>query len=249
MAATIKSMVRKNRERLAALEARLGYRFKEPALLQRALIHSSFAFEQGLAGQDNETLEFLGDAVLDLAVGLLLFQRYPRLREGELTRLRAALVNEAGLARMARDIGLGETIFLGKGEDATRGRQKPSILSGSYEALIGAVFLDCGYDATAALVENFFAPLIKGHEKDLLAADPKSRLQEKIQEQYNQAPTYSVEQEEGPAHDRQFTVAVRFQGQVLASGRAGSKKEAEQQAAAAALRDLARLLPALGRDG
>ncbi|MCF6290096.1 MAG: ribonuclease III [Desulfobacterales bacterium] len=249
MAATIQTMARKNRQRLAALEARLDYRFKEPILLQRALIHSSFAFEQGMAGQDNETLEFLGDAVLDLAVGLLLFQKYPKLKEGELTRLRAALVNEAGLAGMARGIGLGETIFLGKGEDATSGRQKPSILSGSYEALIGAIFLDSGYDTTAALVERFFAPLIKGRKEDLLVADAKSRLQEKIQEQYNEAPTYSVEKEEGPAHDRQFTVAVRFQGQVLASGRAGSKKEAEQQAAAAALQDLDRLLPAVAKTG
>ena len=249
MAATIETMTRKNRERLVALEARLDYRFKERTYLQRALIHSSFAFEQGMAGQDNETLEFLGDAVLDLAVGLLLFQKYPKLREGELTRFRAALVNEASLARMARGIGLGETIFLGKGENATSGRQKSSILSGSYEALIGAIFLDSGYDTTAALVEHFFAPLIKGHKEDLLVADAKSRLQEKIQEQYNEAPTYSVEKEEGPAHDRQFTVAVRFQGQVLASGRARSKKEAEQQAAAAALQDLDSLLPAAGKTG
>jgi len=164
------------------------------------------------------------------------------LKEGDLTRLRAALVNEGGLAGMARNIGLGDVLFLGKGEDASSGRQKPSILSGSYEALIGAIFLDCGYDTTAALVERFFAPLIEGRKEDLLVADAKSRLQEMIQEQYNEAPTYCVEKEEGPAHDRQFTVAVRFQDRVLASGRARSKKEAEQQAAAVALQDLDRLL-------
>ncbi len=243
MAVTLTTLIEEKKDQLDNLEKRIGHHFKNRALLMRALIHSSFAFEKGEMGTDNETLEFLGDAVLDLVVGALLILRYPQLKEGELTRLRAALVNEGGLAGLAREISLGEDICLGKGEDATLGREKPSILSGSYEALIGAVFLDAGYDATAQLVEKIFAGRITGRHEILLAVDAKSRLQEKVQERFNEAPTYTVEKEEGPAHSRIFTVAVRFRENILAQGRASNKKEAEQQAATAALANLEQLLP------
>jgi ribonuclease-3 len=185
MALDIDSLVRQNKSRLAELEKSLGYRFTDLRLLQRALVHASFAFEQVKGGKDNETLEFLGDAVLDLVIGHMLCQRYAKMREGELTRLRASLVNEQYLAKMAREIDLGDYLALGRGEEASNGRSKPSILSCAYEAVIGAIFEDGGYQAVAELVEGFFLPAIDGKMHDLLLADAKSRLQELLQEKHN----------------------------------------------------------------
>ncbi len=239
---SLDSLVRQNKESLAEFEQIIGYRFTDLRLLQKALIHSSFAFEQSQAGNDNETLEFLGDAVLDLTVGHVLFQSYPRLREGELTRLRSSLVNETYLAAMARDIDLGKYLSLGKGEEATCGRNKSSILSCAYEAVIGAIFEDGGYETVNAVVARFFVPAIDSKKEELLMADAKSRLQEALQEKFNEAPSYRLDQEEGPSHQKVFTVSVVFQGQDLAAGTAGSKKEAEQRAAATALDDLDHLL-------
>jgi ribonuclease-3 len=224
--------------RLAALSQKLGYTFRDPTLLFRALVHSSYAFEQGEPGQDNEILEFVGDAVLDLAVGCILIKRYPLMKEGELTRLRAALVNETNLAAMATRLELGTYLYLGKGEDASQGRQKPSILSGTYEAVLGAMFQDSGYESTADFLEKEFIPVLKGKKELLLLSDAKSILQEKLQEAHNQAPTYTLLKEEGPAHDKRFTVAVMFRELSLGTGTAKSKKEAEQLAAAEALRTI-----------
>lgn len=238
MGMDIDSLVRVNKELLSLLEQTIGYRFTDLRLLQRALIHSSYAFEQAQAGKDNENLEFIGDAVLDLVVGHILFHRYPTMREGELTRLRASLVNENHLAKMARALELGTYLSLGKGEDASNGRAKPSILSCAYEALIGAVFEDGGYRTVCQLIERFFLPEIEGKKEELLLADAKSRLQEALQEKFNEAPTYRVDAEEGPSHQKIFTIAVCFREQVLASGKAGSKKEAEQRAASSALENL-----------
>lgn len=230
----IDSLVRVNKAELSNLEKQLGYRFTDLRLLQLALIHSSFAFEQGYA-DNNEKLEFLGDAVLDLVIGHHLFGRYPSMREGELTRLRASLVNEHHLAKMARDINLGQYLALGKGEDASQGRGKPSILSCAYEAVVGAVFEDGGYRTVDELVQRFFLPEIEGKKEELLIADAKSRLQEKLQEKFNEAPSYRIDAENGPAHQKMFTVAVVFREEVLGTGVAGSKKEAEQRAASTAL--------------
>ena len=235
MATDIDSLVRINKEELSRLEKTLGYRFTDLRLLQTAVIHSSYAFEQGLEGNNNERLEFLGDAVLDLVIGHILFHRYAKLHEGELTKLRASLVNEQHLAKMARDIDLGKYLALGKGEDSSQGRGKSSILSCAYEAVVGAVFEDGGYQAVVDCVTGFFVPDIEAKKEDLLIADAKSRLQEVLQEKYNEAPTYKIEAEEGPSHQKLFTVAVIFKAQTLATGQAGSKKEAEQRAAAAAL--------------
>ena len=145
MSMDIDSLVRVNKEELSRLEKSLGYRFTDLRLLQKALVHSSFAFEQSQGGKDNEKLEFIGDAVLDLVIGHILFRRDQEMREGELTKLRAALVNEHHLAKMARDLDLGKYLALGKGEDASHGRSKSSILSCAYEAVIGAIFGDGGY--------------------------------------------------------------------------------------------------------
>ena len=235
---TLEELTINNRQQLNRLEKQLGYAFKDPSLLQRGLIHSSFAFEQIEAGQNNETLEFLGDAVLDLTVGITLYHEFADMKEGELTRMRSALVKEENLARMAKEINLGDFVMLGKGEEASRGRNKPSILSCAYEAVVGAIFLDGGYESASDFVSRQFKPLLAEKKESMLLGDAKSVLQEKIQEKFNQAPTYVVDHEEGPAHDKKFTVAVRFNDKVLGAGTARSKKEAEQQAAAAALADI-----------
>lgn len=235
---TLDILIQENQQSLDALQKKLGYTFKDPRHLQRALIHSSFSFEQGETfAKDNETLEFLGDAVLDLTVGFALFKCFPDMTEGELTKLRAALVNESHLFLMADEVGLGEHLFLGKGEEQSKGRQKTSILANTYEAVVGAIFLDTGYDAVAQFVESHFVPWFDKRKKNLLFADSKSALQEAFQEKYGEAPAYFLEREEGPDHDKRFFVTVRFRDKVLASGSAGSKKEAEQKAAADALRN------------
>ena len=238
MGTTLHALIQDNEESLQILQDRIGYQFDDIKLLQLSLIHSSFAFERLDRGRHNETQEFLGDAVLDLTVGYVLFKRFPEMREGKLTRIRSALVNETGLAGMARDIDLGKHLLLGKGENASHGREKSSILSCAYEALAGALFLDGGYDEALRFVQRFFGPLIDKRQAKLMLSDAKSSLQEILQEQYNEGPKYVIEAEDGPAHARIFTVSVQFHDQILGTGQAGSKKEAEQQAAGAALEKL-----------
>lgn len=235
MSVTIETLILNNRALLAELQEKIKYRFKDIRLLQLALVHSSFAFERMKDGRHNETQEFLGDAVLDLAVGFLLFTRFPDMREGNLTRLRASMVNETSLAEMAQEIDLGAYLLLGHGEEASGGRKKPSILSGAYEAMVGAIYLDGGYDVAMTFVRRWFEPLVDDRRKTLAVADAKSALQEKLQEKYNAGPEYQLDHEEGPAHARIFTISVFFQGETLGTGRASSKKEAEQKAARKAL--------------
>jgi ribonuclease-3 len=239
MAMDIETLVRRNKEDLAGLEQLLGYRFTDLRLLQKALIHSSFAFEQAQIDNNNEILEFLGDAVLDLVIGHTLCVRFPEMREGELTRLRSSLVNETHLAVMARELALGDFLCLGKGEDASNGRNKSSILSCAYEALIGAIFEDSDYPTVQSLIARFFIPAMAAKKEELLMADAKSRLQEALQEKFNEAPSYRIDLEEGPSHQKVFTVSVLFKGDALGTGTGGSKKEAEQRAAAATLEMLA----------
>ncbi len=238
MATTLHALIQDNTQSLQLLQQRIGYQFTDLTLLQVALIHSSFAFERLDGGRHNETQEFLGDAVLDLAVGYILFKRFPQMREGKLTRIRSGLVNETGLAERAREINLGSHLLLGKGEDVSGGREKSSILSCAYEALVGALFLDGGYDKALLFVERFFLPLIDQRQQQLVLTDAKSGLQELLQERYNEGPHYVLDREEGPAHAKTFTVSVRFRDQILGTGRAGNKKEAEQKAAGVALQKL-----------
>ena len=235
MSLNIDDLVNKNKKILTEFEQLIGYRFTDLRLLQNALIHSSFAFEQAQVDKDNEILEFVGDAVLDLVIGFTLCKRYPDMKEGELTRLRASLVNETHLAVMARSVELGKFLCLGKGEESSNGRNKPSILSCAFEAVVGAVFEDGGYRAAAELVQDLFGKKIDNKKEDLLLADAKSRLQEELQNKYNEAPAYRLDNEEGPSHKKVFSVSVVFRDEVLGTGTAGSKKEAEQRAAAAAL--------------
>ncbi len=238
MGTTLAALIQDNEEGLQELQERIGYHFRDLQLLQLSLVHSSFAFERLEDGRHNETQEFLGDAVLDLTVGFILFTRFPEMREGKLTRIRSALVNEYGLADRAREIDLGKHLLLGKGENASSGRDKSSILSCAFEALVGALFLDGGYDQALAFVRRFFEPHIDAHQEQLVSSDAKSSLQELLQERFNEGPEYVLMEEEGPAHARIFSVAVNFQGEELGSGKASSKKEAEQQAARTALEHL-----------
>jgi len=240
MIVTINNLTRDNEDNLARLEGRLGYSFSDRTLLLQALIHSSWAAENSLpAVKNNERLEFLGDAVLDLAVGAALYNRFVEMREGDLSRLRSGLVNAAHLALMAGELALGEFLFLGKGEDSSQGREKPSILACSYEAVVGAIFLDGGHVAAESFVEKHFSSHLDTGKEVMLRRDAKSCLQEESQERFNVTPVYRLENEEGPDHAKFFTVSVRIGEQVLANGSGPSKKEAEQQAAAMALRDFA----------
>jgi ribonuclease III len=217
------------------IEQKLGYQFQSKELLAEALRHSSYVNEQPESDlRDNERLEFLGDAVLNLIVGHLLMERYPQMREGELSRTRANLVNETQLATMARAIGLGSVLQLGKGEIQTDGMEKNSILAGAYEALIAALYLDSGYKATYSIIEKNFLPIIDQVQSANDSLDYKSRLQEWVQEKHSAIPYYKVIDEKGPDHDKTFWVSVKVFG-IEAQGRGKNKKAAEQDAARKAL--------------
>jgi len=221
--------------RCAELEARLGHAFRNAALCETALTHTSWVNEAGQPERsDNERLEFLGDAVLDLVVSDLLMRRFPDRREGDLSRARAALVSEPGLAQVAVALELGRFILLGKGEERTGGRGRPSILANALEALMGAIYIDAGFDAAAAVASRLFESRIE--EVDQHARlDYKSRLQERAQALWQTAPVYEVVAEEGPDHDKRFEVALSLAGRPYGRAIGRSKKEAEQGAAAAAL--------------
>jgi ribonuclease-3 len=228
---------------LNELQAALCYRFQQPQLLVQALVHRSFVNENAsCAWSDNETLEFLGDAVLGLAVSQLLWRRYPDYNEGDLSRLRSAIVNEKELARVARELDLGGYMYLGKGEESTGGRDKPSLLANTLEAVLAAVFLDGGLEMVDAIVERFFGGYLsigmQEHPLDVLDKDYKTQLQEFTQSHFKITPLYLLEEEEGPDHDKVFTMSVAVLEQIVARGTGKSKKAAQQQAAKRALERL-----------
>jgi len=217
---------------------RLGHAFAEPGLLEQALTHKSFRNENPeQASGDNERFEFLGDAVLDLVLSELLMGRFSIDQEGSLSKKRASLVNEEQLAELARETGIDVHLRLGKGERRTGGLQKPRILASAFEAVLGAVFIDRGYPAAREVVTRLFEPRLAafGPGAADFARDFKTRLQELAQEKYRQTPTYHVEREAGPDHDKTFEVAVRLDARRLAMGQGRSKKSAEQEAARLAL--------------
>jgi len=204
-----------------------------------ALTHRSFINESSEPGlQDNERLEFLGDAVLDLCVSDLLMKKYPDHNEGRLSRLRSLLVNEYPLAEMGRKFSLGEYLRLGKGEESSGGRKKNSILSNAFEAVVAAVYLDSGFDRISAILEKLFEPLLLQNADDLLFRDFKTQLQEVSQELFKTIPKYSIMDEYGPDHDKTFVVQLGIANRIRTSGMGKSKKEAEQEAARRALEEL-----------
>ena len=214
-------------ELLTALNVRLS-----ADMLKRALTHRSFAYENG-GLPTNERMEFLGDSVLSLIVTDALFRDFPDLPEGHLAKLRAAVVNMNALAAVARGLHLGDYIYLGKGEEGTGGRDKSSILADTLEAVIGAVYLDCGLPAADALVHRLFDPVIARSARLGAALDWKTSLQELTAAEMLGVPEYHVE-ESGPDHQKSFRASVRIGGPSYGSGEGRSKKEAEQQAAEAA---------------
>ena len=212
-----------------SLEKALGVRFKDAALLKAALTHRSFAFEQGVA-ITNERLEFLGDAVLGLVVTDLAFRAYPRLSEGELAKLRAAMVNMTMLAEVARQMNLGEELQLGRGEELSGGRRKPSILADGLEAVFGAIYLDQGIDVAHEVLRRLFWPRMSAYARGEGDRDYKTILQEMAAQDLGRVPEYRVE-ERGPDHQKEFTATVFLAGRELGRGTGRSKKEAEQGAA------------------
>ena len=217
------------------LERRLAYAFNDRAYLLEALSHSSFINEQTAPdGRDNERLEFLGDAVLNLVVGHLLMLQFPDVHEGNLSRMRAAMVNESQLAEVARSMILGPCLRLGKGEIQTGGDNKQSILADALEALIAAVYLDGGFEAVFTLIQKHFTPLLAGMDTSHAFEDYKSRLQELIQETDQASPVYTVMKANGPDHDKTFIVQLAVAG-ITTEGLGKSKKAAEQDAACNAL--------------
>jgi ribonuclease-3 len=218
------------KELLADLERALEYRFTQLELLNQALTHKSYVHEQREPAQHNERLEFLGDAVLELVISDYCYGRFVQLAEGELSKIRASLVNEGNLARLARRLDLGTYLLVGRGEELTGGRAKTSLLADTFEALLAAIYLDGSLDAVYQVVMRCFQDDLKnifdeGHK------DYKSDLQEFTQEKFGCVPTYVVVRERGPDHDKVFEVELTIRGQLQGLGTGKSKKEAEQAAA------------------
>jgi ribonuclease-3 len=222
---------------LSDIQQRIAYQFSNIALLERALTHKSYANENRVP-YHNERMEFLGDAVLNLAVSEYLMRTCPDSTEGDLSRLRAAVVSEPALAAIAREIGLGSYILLGRGEEQTGGRDKDSLLANCLEALIASIYLDTGKEAAEAFVIRFFGDMIKKTCTSRGILDNKTELQELCQERLKQLPEYKVVSETGPDHQKQFEVEVWIKGRLSGRGIGRSKKEAEQRAAKEALEKL-----------
>jgi ribonuclease-3 len=225
------------RDEFEELQERLGYRFRDRGLLEHALTHRSRAAEDASGGvADNESLEFLGDAVLGLVVADMLFRKYPEYDEGQKSKIKASVVSTQALARRAEQIQLGEHLLLGRGEEKTGGRFKQALLADGYEALIAALYLDGGLPAAAAFLERELTDAIEaGAGETVVGQDYKSALQERLQAHGRPLPEYRVAAESGPDHRKVFNIEVVVAGEVLASATGKAKKEAEQEAARLAL--------------
>ena len=221
---------------MTTLEEKLGYEFRDPALLENALTHSSCANESRGRLQSNERLEFLGDSILGMVVAGHLYRNHPDLPEGELTRTRAALVCEDSLVEVAEALRLGEYLHLGKGEEAGGGRKRPSIQADAVEAVLAAVYLDGGIGSARKIVQQYI--LCREVEGLTSPRDYKTALQELVQRESGQVLKYRLTGEEGPDHDKRFFVEVDLNGEVAGRGKGHSKKEAEQMAAKAAIAKL-----------
>jgi ribonuclease III len=232
------------RMQLEALEEALGYRFNDPSILDCALTHRSYANENpDLLKQDNERLEFLGDAVLTLCISDLLMKKFPDCTEGDLSKIRSSIVNEKPLAKLARELRLGDYLLLGRGEDISGGRLKSSLLANALEAIIAAVYCDTGFEGVCTFVERRFLPLLDTGTVKLLYQDYKTALQELTQNRFRVIPRYSVIREFGPDHDKVFQIRVSVGDVLSTAGLGRNKKEAEQRAAKKALEAIDNLQP------
>ncbi|MDP3052912.1 MAG: ribonuclease III [bacterium] len=220
------------------LEKEIGVEFKNKNLLKEALTHRSYLNENPSWGQHNERMEFLGDSVLELITSDFLYKKYPGRNEGDLTVLRAALINYQMLAQVAREIDLENYILLSKGEAKDTGKGREAILADAFEALLAAIYLDRGYEIAEGFILKFLLPHLEEIEKKQLYRDPKSFLQEMIQEQSKVTPTYQVLEESGPDHQKIFRVGVYVNEKLIAEGKGLSKQEAEVNAAGQALSSL-----------
>lgn len=221
---------------LTTFEQEIGISFNDSLLLRQAFTHRSYLNEhRGEVGGHNERLEFLGDAVLELISTHFLYEKFPDRTEGDLTAYRAALVNAIILSEVAAEIGMNEYLLLSRGEAKDNGRARQMLLANAFEALIGAIYLDQGYDAAKQFIETHLFPKIDGIVEKRLWQDAKSSLQEKVQEYDGVTPHYTVLEETGPDHDKHFLVGVYAKEDLLAKGEGKSKQEAEQSAARKAL--------------
>jgi len=221
-----------------ALEKSIGYRFKDKTLLETALLHRSFRFETPQHNRDNQRLEFLGDAVLGMATATYLFNTYTDKPEGDMTALRSRVTSGRALAKIARDIELGDFLKMGKGEEQSGGRKRASNLADALEAVIGAAWIDGGIRATHKLFKTLFQPRIDALSGNVWEGNPKGQLQEYTQAHWKASPQYRVTGTDGPPHAAVFSVEVLIPGGRAFSGQAGSKQKAEAVAAAAALESL-----------
>ena len=226
------SMDNTDDDRLARLERALGFSFRDKNLLEEALTHRTYVNETG-GGKDNQRLEFFGDSVLDFLLSDLLLVQFPESREGELTRIRAALVDEVSLARIAAGLDLGSCLRLGRGEEKGGGRQKRSLLADAFEALLAALYLDGGIEPAKRVVAQLFSPLFTSGEL-LSGRDSKTELQELARLSAGELPRYELKQVSGPDHDKRFSVEVYLGVELMGEGVGRTKKEAEQDAARAA---------------
>ena len=225
--------------KLTELQEKIGYQFAKEGLLRQALTHSSFANEKHMKKlSDNERLEFLGDAVLGFVSAEHLYRRHPDLPEGELTRIRAALVCEESLHEVAQSLQLGDFLLLGKGEESGGGRRRPSILADAVEAVLAAVYLDGGIDKARELIHRVLLDKEQEQVVESRRRDCKTELQELVQRKPNQELHYALVSESGPDHAKVFAVAVTLNGQTIGLGSGHSKKEAEQSAARSALEQM-----------
>jgi ribonuclease-3 len=223
---------------LNALQAEIQYQFRDLDLLRLALTHPSVAHEQGRTVRHNQRLEFLGDAVLGLALTRELYEKFPNVSEGPLTKARAQMINRRTLAEQARQIGLRDQLILGRGEEANLGRNRASALADAFEALIGAIFLDGGFDEARAFVLRSFRRAFGELTSIPTLENPKGELQELLQGQSPEAPEYQLVCTSGPDHDREFECVVTHGGVELGRGAGKSKKAAQSEAATAALKKL-----------
>ncbi len=225
--------------KLATLQQVLGVCFKDPSLLEQALVHSSYINENpGASLTSNERLEFLGDAVLGMIFAQKLYHYFPNATEGEMTKLRSALVRRNTLSSIAKTFGLSDYLYLGKGEELSGGRHKPTNLAGALEAVIAAIFLDQGWNITTDFILRLFDMELKKLDRQGTGVDYKSQLQQLIQSNQQVTPVYQIIEATGPAHDRMFTAEVRVSDTVLGRGSGKSKKLAETEAARSALEQL-----------